>query len=34
MVTYIIGKIMEIALKNNAQVYEHNGLTPTIQKPI
>ena len=26
----IIGKIMRIAKTNNAQVYEHNGLTPTL----
>ena len=25
----IIGKILGIAKKNNAQLYEHNGLTPT-----
>ena len=25
----IIGKIMGIAEKNNAQLYWHNGLTPT-----
>ena len=26
----IIGKTMGIAQKNNAQLYEHNGLTPTL----
>ena len=26
---YKTGKFMETAKKNNAQVYEHNGLTPS-----
>ena len=26
---YITGKFMGTAKKNNAQVYEHNGLTPS-----
>ena len=30
----IIGKIMGIAQKNNAQLYEHNGLTPNYTNAI